>query len=140
LTAGRRRAGGRSTVDAKEMVRPVYESPVSGLYIRSQQFGSIAGRTIPRKGEQAPMTRVTNLLLPAVRARKLYSAGNGEETEAPLDQPIDVGMFAANPDARAFNDKGVIALEKQPIKSGDQTIEYVVDRKPVFVGVDPISS
>jgi ABC-2 type transport system permease protein len=72
-----------------------------------------------------------------VRAKKLYSAGNGEETEAPLDQPIDVGLFAADPDARAFSDKDVIALEKRPIKSGDQTIELVVDRKPAFVGVDP---
>jgi aminopeptidase N len=72
-----------------------------------------------------------------VRAKKLYSAGNGEEIEAPLDQPIDIGLFAADPDARAFSDKDVIALEKRPIKSGDQTIELVVDRKPAFVGVDP---
>jgi ABC-2 type transport system permease protein len=72
-----------------------------------------------------------------VRAKKLYSAGNGEETEAPLDQPIDIGLFAADPDARAFSDKDVIALEKRPLKSGDQTIEFVVDRKPAFVGVDP---
>jgi ABC-2 type transport system permease protein len=72
-----------------------------------------------------------------VRAKKLYSTGNGEETEAPLDQPIDIGLFAIDPDARAFSDKDVIALEKRPIKSGDQTIEFVVDRKPAFVGVDP---
>jgi len=72
-----------------------------------------------------------------VRAKKLYSAGNGEETEAPLDQSIDIGLFAADPDARAFSDKDVIALEKRPIKSGDQTVELVVDRKPAFVGVDP---
>jgi ABC-2 type transport system permease protein len=72
-----------------------------------------------------------------VRAKKLHAAGNGEETEAPLDQSIDIGLFAANPDARSFSDKDVIALEKRPIKSGDQTIEFVVDRKPAFVGVDP---
>jgi aminopeptidase N len=72
-----------------------------------------------------------------VRAKKLYSAGNGEETETPLDQSIDVGLFAADPDARAFSDKDVIALEKRQIKSGDQTVEFVVDRKPALVGVDP---
>jgi hypothetical protein len=43
LSAGQRRAGSRSTVDAKQMVRPVYESPVSGMYIAPQQFASIAG-------------------------------------------------------------------------------------------------
>jgi hypothetical protein len=36
-----------------------------------------------------------------------------------------------------FSDKDVIALEKRPIKNGDQTIEFVVERKPTFVGVDP---
>ena len=72
-----------------------------------------------------------------VRAKKLYSAGNGEETEAPLDQLLDIGLFSADPDARSFSDKDVIALEKRPVKSGDQTIEFVVDRKPAFVGVDP---
>jgi len=31
----------------------------------------------------------------------------------------------------------MVPLEKRPIKSGDQTIEFVVDRKPALVGVDP---
>ena len=61
----------------------------------------------------------------------------GEEKEAPLDQAIDVGLFMATPDRPEFTAKDVIWLEKRPIKSGDQTIEFVVDRKPAFVGVDP---
>jgi hypothetical protein len=52
-------------------------------------------------------------------------------------QPIDIGLFAVDPDARTFSDKDVIALEKRPIKSGDPSIEFVVNRKPAFVGVDP---
>jgi hypothetical protein len=46
--------------------------------------------------------------------------------------------FAKNsPALGGFSDKDVIALEKRPIKNGDQTIEFVVERKPTFVGVDP---
>ena len=72
-----------------------------------------------------------------VRARKLDADGNGAETEVPLDQPIDVGVFAADPGKPDFSANDVIALEKRPIKGGVQTIELVVGRKPAFVGIDP---
>jgi ABC-2 type transport system permease protein len=72
-----------------------------------------------------------------VRARKLDADGNGAETEVPLEQPIDVGVFAADPAKSDFSANDVIALEKRPIKSGTQTLELVVARKPAFVGIDP---
>jgi ABC-2 type transport system permease protein len=72
-----------------------------------------------------------------VRAKKLEAAGNGQETEAPLDQLIDVGLFAADPAKLEFSATDVIALEKRQIKTGEQTIEFTVDRKPAFVGIDP---
>src|SRR5262249_19470853 len=62
-----------------------------------------------------------------VRAKKLDAAGDGRETEVSLDQPIDIGLFAADPDKAEFGDKDVIALEKRRITSGDQTVELVVD-------------
>ena len=60
-----------------------------------------------------------------------------QETEAPLDQPIDIGLFAADPGKPDFSAKDVIALEKRRIVGGTQSIEFVVDRKPAFVGIDP---
>jgi ABC-2 type transport system permease protein len=72
-----------------------------------------------------------------IAAKKLYAKPNGEETEVPLDQPIDIGLFAADPAATNFRAPDVILLEKRQIKSGNQTIEFVVDRKPAFVGIDP---
>ena len=33
--------------------------------------------------------------------------------------------------------KDVIALEKRKITGGTQSVEFVVDRKPAFVGIDP---
>jgi hypothetical protein len=72
-----------------------------------------------------------------VRARKLESNSEGEEKEVPLDQAIDVGLFAADPSTPSFTAKDVIALEKRRIASGAQTVEFVVDRKPAYVGINP---
>ena len=71
------------------------------------------------------------------RAKKLEAASDGTEKEVPLEQPIDIGLFAADPGESGFDAKDVIALEKRSIKSGVQTVEFVVDRKPAFVGIDP---
>jgi hypothetical protein len=60
------------------------------------------------------------------------------EVRLKTTQPIDIGLFAADPDARAFSDKDVIAFEKRRIKSGDQTIEFVVDRKPARDALSPV--
>ena len=72
-----------------------------------------------------------------VRARKLQSNSEGKEKEVPLDQAIDVGLFAADPSSSSFAAKDVIALEQRRIKTGAQTVEFVVDRKPAYVGINP---
>jgi len=72
-----------------------------------------------------------------VEARKLYADAKGVETEAPLDQAIDIGVFTSEPGKKGFSDEGVLFLERRPIRSGTQTITVVVDRQPRFVGVDP---
>jgi aminopeptidase N len=72
-----------------------------------------------------------------VSGKKLQAKSNGEEAEAPLDQPIDIGLFAADPANATFSAGDVILLEKRWIKSGPQLIEFVVDRKPSYVGIDP---
>ena len=72
-----------------------------------------------------------------VHAKKLESNSEGKEKAVPLDQPIDVGLFAADPNGSSFTAKDVIVLEKRQIKSGAQTVEFVVDRKPAYVGVNP---
>jgi ABC-2 type transport system permease protein len=72
-----------------------------------------------------------------VRASKAYATGNGVETEAPLEQLIDVGLFASNPDQTDLSSEDVLFLEKRLIKSGTQSIEIEVSRKPSFAGIDP---
>lgn len=72
-----------------------------------------------------------------VRARKLYADGRGRETEAPMDEAVDVGLFAAEPGKADFGPSKVIFLKKLPVRSGDQVLHLVADRPPRFAGVDP---
>jgi aminopeptidase N len=72
-----------------------------------------------------------------VTARKLYADGKGRETEAPLAERIEVGLFAAAPGGGPLDRRDVILMERRPIRSGRQTLRFAVDRKPLFAGVDP---
>jgi ABC-2 type transport system permease protein len=72
-----------------------------------------------------------------VEARKLYADEKGVETEAPLDEALDIGVFTSQPGKRGFTAEGILSLERQRIRSGKQTLTVVVERPPKFVGVDP---
>jgi aminopeptidase N len=72
-----------------------------------------------------------------VEARKLYADGKGKETEAALDEPFDIGVFAAEPGKKDFTAASVLWFERRPIRSGRQTLTVTVDREPRFAGVDP---
>lgn len=72
-----------------------------------------------------------------VHARKVYADGKGVETEAPLDEAFDIGVFSAEPGKRGYTAKDVLWLQRQRIRSGTQQITVTVDRKPAFAGVDP---
>jgi ABC-2 type transport system permease protein len=74
-----------------------------------------------------------------VDAKKLYADGKGKETEAPLDEAFDVGVFDAEPGKQGYSAKSVLLLQRQRIKSGKQTITVVVDKAPTWVGVDPFN-
>ncbi|MEO8175252.1 MAG: M1 family aminopeptidase [Sphingomicrobium sp.] len=77
---------------------------------------------------------VTDLV---VSADKFYANGKGAETKARLDEPIEVGLFAARPGLGAFSAKDVIVMVRQPIHGGTQRITLKSKRKPGFAGVDP---
>ena len=71
-----------------------------------------------------------------VEARKLYADAQGAETTAPLNETMEVGLFAAEPGQGAFDQKDVVLLERRPIRTGTQTFRFVADREPGFAGVD----
>ncbi|HEU0078759.1 MAG TPA: M1 family aminopeptidase, partial [Longimicrobiaceae bacterium] len=72
-----------------------------------------------------------------VEAKKFYVDGSGKETEAPLAESIEVGLFTAEPGRDAFDAKSVIVLERRPVRSGAQVLRFVTDRKPTHAGIDP---
>lgn len=72
-----------------------------------------------------------------VDAKKLYADGTGKETEAPLDEPFDVGVFSAEPGKKDFSAKSVLLWERRNLHTGKQTIAVTVDQAPTFVGADP---
>jgi hypothetical protein len=72
-----------------------------------------------------------------IEAKKLYATGKGDETETRLAEPIEVGLFTAEPGQGAFDAKNVIRMDRQPIHSGKQELKFVTDKKPTHAGIDP---
>jgi hypothetical protein len=63
--------------------------------------------------------------------------GKGEETEAPLNDLIEIGLFTAEPGGGAFDKKDVIHMERQKVRGGMQVFRFVTDKKPTHAGIDP---
>lgn len=72
-----------------------------------------------------------------VDTRKRYADGKGIETEAPLNEMFDIGVFTANPADKGFSKTNVVSMRSERLRSGQSKIAFVVDREPKFVGVDP---
>jgi aminopeptidase N len=72
-----------------------------------------------------------------IEARKLYAQGRGQEKEAPMSEPMDVGLFSLEPGKKGFGADKVIALERRTIRSGTQTLTFVTKVAPKAAGVDP---
>jgi hypothetical protein len=72
-----------------------------------------------------------------VEVKKFYADGKGVEKEAPLQDRIRIGLFTAEPGRGTFDQKNVILMERQPVKSGRQVFRFVTDKKPTHAGVDP---
>ncbi len=72
-----------------------------------------------------------------VAAAKLYADGEGVETEADLSDMIEIGLFTERPGAGEFAAENVIVLERRDVRSGEQTITFVTDERPSWVGIDP---
>jgi ABC-type transport system involved in multi-copper enzyme maturation permease subunit len=71
-----------------------------------------------------------------LHAAKLYADGKGKETAAPLDDWIEIGVFARGPSGKEGDEK-VLSLERRHITRNDQTVTVVVDQAPYEVGFDP---
>ena len=72
-----------------------------------------------------------------VEAKKFYVGDKGAETETPLAERIEIGLFTAEPGRDVFDASKVVLLERHPIRSGNQVLKFVTDMKPTYAGIDP---
>jgi ABC-2 type transport system permease protein len=72
-----------------------------------------------------------------IEAKKFYADEKGKETETPLHERIEVGLFTAEPGRLTFDKADVIHMQRYPIRTGRQVLHFVSARKPLFAGVDP---
>ncbi|KGM51907.1 membrane protein [Lysobacter concretionis Ko07 = DSM 16239] len=71
-----------------------------------------------------------------LHAAKRYADGKGEETVAPLDDWIEVGVFARGPSGKEADEK-VLYLQRHHVTEDAPTLTVVVDEAPYEVGFDP---
>ncbi len=69
-----------------------------------------------------------------VTARKLKADGQGNESEVPLNDLIDIGVFNG-----AKEHEKPLYLQKHRITAKEQKFTIVVDEKPTRAGIDPYS-
>lgn len=72
-----------------------------------------------------------------VEARKTYADGRGNERRAPLNEPMEIGLFTAEPGSGTFERRNVLLMELRPMRTGRQVLRFVTDRRPTHAGVDP---
>jgi hypothetical protein len=72
-----------------------------------------------------------------VEAGKAHADGQGNERPAALNEPIEIGLFTAEPGSAGFGRRNVLKMELRPIRTGRQVLRFVTDRRPTHAGVDP---
>ena len=71
-------------------------------------------------------------------SRKMYADSTGKETPAPMDDYIDIGIFAEETrDKVGRKQINPVYLQKHKLKPGDHTVTIRVSGKPVKAGIDP---
>ncbi len=71
-----------------------------------------------------------------VVARKVRADSVGNETEVPMDDLVEIGVFARGEGERARL-REPLYLKRHRIRSGEQTIHVTVPREPARAGIDP---
>jgi hypothetical protein len=72
-----------------------------------------------------------------VAADKAYADGKGNEKQTPFNEQVDVGVFTAQPGDLSFGSENVVSMQRVEIRSGEQQIKLVTERRPVYAGIDP---
>ena len=66
-----------------------------------------------------------------ITAKKIRADGAGNESEVPLDMPVDIGVLDAKGE--------LLVLEKRRVKTGENAFTLVTTGTPAKAGIDPLS-
>jgi aminopeptidase N len=72
-----------------------------------------------------------------VEAKKVHADGKGQETPAPLDATIDIGLFTVEPGQKGYQKADVLLLERRELQTGKQQFTLRTAQRPKFAGIDP---
>jgi len=70
-----------------------------------------------------------------VVAHKVVADSTGKETEQPISEPIEIGIFAPAENGERLGKP--LYVQKHRVRTGTQTITVVVPNKPARGGIDP---
>ena len=70
-----------------------------------------------------------------VRARKVVADTAGVETEVPMNEWVEIGVYAPREEGESL--PRPLYLQKHRIRSGEQTITVTVPTRPARAGIDP---
>jgi hypothetical protein len=70
-----------------------------------------------------------------VEARKVVADSAGRETEVPMTEQVEIGIFAPAGPGEMLGK--ALYVRKHPIRSGTQTITVMVGQRPARGGIDP---
>ena len=70
-------------------------------------------------------------------ARKFEADGQGEETQVNMDALIDIAVLGEEDEETKVPE--IIHIEKQRVDSENQTFTFIVDSRPISVGIDPLN-
>jgi aminopeptidase N len=116
----------------KEAKTPGEQALITDLFERITIYDLKAGEAASKQRADGKwVTRIT------IEAGKFTADGKGIETPAKLSESIEVGAFTARPGTGVFAKADVLAIQRSPIRAGNQLVEIVTAKKPAFAGVDP---
>jgi ABC-type transport system involved in multi-copper enzyme maturation permease subunit len=116
----------------REETGPKYEDLITDLFERITLFDL--------KADEATVEALPNgqfQVTLSIETAKFEADAEGVETARVINDEIDIGLFMIKPGDVNFDDKAVIYLKKHKITPDIKSIKVTVDKKPLFVGIDP---
>ncbi|KGM52655.1 membrane protein [Lysobacter daejeonensis GH1-9] len=115
----------------RAQARPEQQALITDLFERISFYDNRVQAATARKREDGKYEVTLNL-----HAGKHYADGKGKERIAPLDDWIEVGVFARAPSGREA-DQPVLYLQRHRVTRADPVVKVVVDAEPYEAGFDP---